>query len=78
MNYRTAYAVTKSDSVDIRPSDKSDALWIGTPGDGTLAVVMADGQTAAFVGVPVGVLPISVKRVLATGSGASGILALKF
>jgi hypothetical protein len=78
MNYRSAYPVTKSDTADVRAGDKSDALWIGTPGDGTLAVIMTDGQTVSFVGVPVGILPISVKRVLATGSGASGIVALKF
>lgn len=77
MNYRSAYAVTKSDTVDIRAGDKSDALWIGTPGDGTLAVIMADGQSASFAGVPAGVLPIGVKRVLNTGTGATNIVALK-
>ena len=78
MNYRTAYPVTKSDTVDVRAGDKSDALWIGTPGDGTLAVIMADGQSAAFAGVPAGLLPISVKRVMSTGTGASAIVVLKY
>lgn len=78
MSYRTAYNVTKSDTADIRTGDVSDALWIGTPGAGTLAVIMSDGQAAAFVGVPVGLLPIRVKRVMATGSAAGDIVALKF
>lgn len=77
MSYRTAYAVTKSDTDDIRASDLSDALWIGTPGDGTLSVIMSDGTTVAFAGVPAGLLPIAVKRVRSTGTGATNILALK-
>jgi hypothetical protein len=78
MSYRTAYPVTKSDADDIRPNDVSDALWIGTPGDGTLAVIMSDGKTASFAGVPVGKIELAVRRVLSTGTGASNIVALKY
>ncbi len=77
MSYRTAYAVTKSDSADIRTGDVADALWIGTPGDGTLSVIMSDDTTVSFAGVPAGLLAISVKRVRSTGTGATNILALK-
>lgn len=77
MSYRQAVAVTKSDTADIAPGFVSDALWIGTPGSGTLSVIMEDGKAASFVGVPVGLLQISVRRVNSTGSGASDIVALK-
>jgi hypothetical protein len=78
MRYRQAYAVTKSDTADIRVGDVSDALWIGTPGDGTLSVIMEDGKQADFKGVAAGEFRLAVKRVRATGSGAADILALKY
>jgi hypothetical protein len=78
MRYSQAFAVTKSDTADIRASFVSDALWIGVPGDGTLSVIMEDGKTASFAGVPAGKIELAVKRVLSTGTGASGILALKY
>lgn len=77
MRYTQAIAVTKSDTADIAPGFVSDALWIGTPGAGTLVVVMADGNTASFVGVPAGKIELAVTRVLNTGTGASDIRALK-
>lgn len=77
MSYSIAYAVTPSDTVDIRASDCSDALFIGGAGSGALKVVMSDGQDATFAGVPVGVLPIRVKRVYSTGTNVTNIVALK-
>lgn len=77
MSYRQALPVTKSDTADIATGFVSDALWIGTPGDGTLAVIMDDGKTASFVGVPVGKIDLCVKRVLSAGTGATNIVALK-
>lgn len=77
MSYRQAQAVTKSDTADIAPGLTYDALWIGTPGDGTLSVIMSDGATVSLAGVPAGLLPIAVKRVRSTGSGATNIVALK-
>lgn len=50
------------------------ALYIGTTG--ALAVRMADGMTITFTAVPVGVFPIQVDQVLATGTVASNIIAL--
>jgi hypothetical protein len=76
MQYSSGFAVTPSDTVDIRPNVVSDALYIG--GAGNLSVVMADGQTTALAGVPVGtILPIRVTRVRATGTTATNIVALK-
>ena len=74
MSYRQSITVTKSNTVDIAPGFVSDALWIGTPGDGTLAVIMEDGQTASFAGVPVGKIELAVRRVLSTGTGATNII----
>jgi hypothetical protein len=77
MRYTQAIPVTKSDTVDIAPGFVSDALWIGTPGAGTLTVVMEDGKTASFVGVPVGTIELAVRRVLSTGTAVADIQALK-
>lgn len=78
MRYSQAFAVTKSDVADIRTGCVSDALWIGTPGDGTLVVIMEDGKTASFAGVTAGKIELAVKRVLSTGTGATNIMALKY
>ncbi len=78
MSYRQALPVTKSDTADIAPGFVSDALWIGTPGTGTLSVIMEDGKQADFVGVPVGEIRLSVRRVLSTGTNATNINALKY
>lgn len=78
MRYSTGYPVTPSDSADIRASDVSDGLYVGTAGDGTLSVIMSDGKTLALVGVTAGYHPLAVKRVNNTGTGCSNIRALKF
>lgn len=75
--YSNATTVTKSDTADIGAGYVSDALWIGTAGDGTLSVVMADGKTQAFAGITAGYHKLAVKRVNSTGSGVSNIVALK-
>lgn len=65
-------AVTPSDVTEI---PVSRALYIGS--GGTMVVVMAEGAQLTFVGVPTGViLPLQVKKVLATGTTAASILAL--
>ena len=70
-----AAAVTPNDDADL-PRAPCQALWIGG-GDGTLSVVMAGGATVAFAGIPDGsILPIRADRVRATGTGATGIVAL--
>ena len=55
------------------------ALFIGTVTGvaGTIAVQMADGENVTFTGALAGtILPISVQKVLATGTDASDIVAL--
>jgi hypothetical protein len=49
-------------------------LYIGTSGDVTVTTV--GGNDVTFANVPVGVLPIRVKRVWATGTSATGIIAI--
>lgn len=66
-----AVAVTPSDAATISPAPV--CLYVGTQGN--VAVEMADGTTATFVGAQ-GVLPAQVRRVLATGTTATDILAL--
>jgi hypothetical protein len=51
------------------------ALWVG--GAGTVAVDTVGGQTVTFTGVPAGtLLRVAVRRVRATGTSATNILAL--
>ena len=66
-------AVTPSDSVSL--SLVCSALYIGAAG--TVAVVQADGTVVSFVGALAGsIIPIQCKRVNATGTTASSIVAL--
>jgi hypothetical protein len=52
-----------------------DALWIGVAGD---VAVIAENDTVAvtITNVPVGVLNVRTKRVLAVGTTATGIIAM--
>lgn len=67
-------AVTPSNTVNL-PSGACRALHIGTAGD--LTVIAKDDTAAVLIpDVPVGILPVSVLRVLDTGTTAEGIVAL--
>ena len=67
-----AAVVTPSDSGAI-----SDTFGIYVGGPGNLKVDMVDGGTVTFVGVVAGtILPIQVRRVYATGTTASNLIAL--
>lgn len=69
--YSDALAVTTSDSVE----QNFSGLYIGVTGD--VAVKGLGGVSAVFKGVPAGtILPIVVKRVMATGTTATNILGL--
>jgi len=67
-------------AVAITPSDATTfpvtrGLFVGTAGN--ITVRMADGQDVLqFTNVPVGMIAIQVDKVYATGTGASGIIAL--
>jgi hypothetical protein len=67
-----AVLVTPDDNADL--TDASRALWIGTAGD--LTVTMLGGQTLTFPNLLGGWHPIRVTRVHATGTAASGIVAV--
>ncbi len=68
-----AVAVTPSNSVDLTTAAR--ALYIGVAGD--VKVDMVGGETAVtFTAVPVGFLPVRVTRVYATGTTATGIVAV--
>lgn len=69
-------------AVVVVPNDASDlvtnptkGLYLGTGGD--VKVTLHGGNTVTFVGLSAGVIhPIAVKRVWATGTNASNILAV--
>ena len=67
-----AASVTPNDSTDLTASSR--ALYIGTSGD--VKVTTVGGETVTFASVPVGVLPVRVQRVWATGTDASDIIAI--
>lgn len=76
-----SYAAPASSAVAVTPSD-STALsyvtrWVYVGGTGTLTVIMADGTTCEFQGIPAGtLLPIRVSQVKATGTSATLIVAM--
>lgn len=68
----SAAAVTPSDSAYIATTK---GIYVG--GAGNLAVEFANGTTATFTAISIGIIhPISVRKVLATGTTATTILAL--
>ena len=68
-----AAAVTPDDGTTF--SEPTRALYVG--GAGNLTVRMyPGGQTVTFNAAPVGVLPVRVDRVLATGTAATNIVRL--
>lgn len=67
-----AKAVTTSDTVDL-PNGYCRSLWVGVLGD--VAVITQQGTVVTFVGVQ-GILPVICKRVMATGTTGTSIVAL--
>lgn len=68
-----AGAVTTSDSTNL--SSIARALYVG--GAGNIAAVMPDDSVVTFVGLSAGtILPVRVKRVNATNTTATNIVAL--
>lgn len=66
-----AAAVTPNDTTDL--ATVARALWVGGMGD--VSVITAGGDTVTFAGVA-GLLPVRVTRVRATGTTATGIVAV--
>lgn len=67
-------AITPSDTVDL--PGLTEALWIGATGD--IAVVMANNvMPVVIAAVPAGSwLPLTARRINATGTTATGIVGL--
>ena len=68
-------------AIEVTPSDTTDlpevtrAIYVGQSGD--LRVRMQDGTTVTFTATQAGAIyPLRVAQVLATGTDASGIVAL--
>lgn len=71
--YTNANAVTPSDSTTI---PRAKGLYIGVSGD--VKVQMVGSPTAVIIkAAPVGILPVEVTQVFATGTTATNILALR-
>ena len=74
--------VIATDAASVTPSDSTDltggatkGLYIG--GAGNIKVDMADGTTITFTALSAGIIhPVSAKRVYATGTTATLILAV--
>lgn len=64
--------VTPSDSADL--ATESRALWVGV--EGNVKITTIGGSTETFVAVPVGWFPGRVRRVWATGTTATSIIAV--
>lgn len=79
MRYSVAYAVTPHDSnPSIRAGDVTDGLYVGGAGTGALRVTMGDDKVVDLAGVTAGYHPLAVKKVWTTGTGVTGIVALKY
>ena len=71
---RRAAVATPSDTVDLTTYAK--ALYVGAAGNVRVLTVGAeDGDAVTFANHPVGWLPVQVRRVLATGTTATQIVA---
>jgi hypothetical protein len=81
-DYATGLTAPARDAAAILPDDGADlpeasrAIYIG--GTGSLRVRMVSGATADFAAVQGGlVYPFRVARVMATGTTATGLVALR-
>lgn len=80
----TGYDVRLSDPATrlhtVTPSDTQDLPWparaLTARTDGQVRVTSVDGDTATFFLGAGGILPVQVKRVLATGTTSTGIVAM--
>lgn len=70
---KAAATVVPSNTVDL-PNHSANGLWIGVAGD--VKVDLLTSGTVIFKAAPVGLLNVDAKRVYATGTTATDILAL--
>jgi len=80
LNYDGQLGVTPSRAAEVSPHDTNElefyslGLYVGTSGD--LKVTTINGNTVTFRNCPVGIVPVRAKRVWATGTTATDIVAL--
>lgn len=67
-----AAPVTPDDSSDLPVAARS--LYVAATGD--LRITTVGGDMVTFTGVPAGILPVRIARVHATGTTATGIIAI--
>lgn len=67
-----AAAITPADGTDLPSPCRS--IYVGVTGN--IALVTVGGNTVTFSNVPVGVLPVQARRVLATGTTATTMIAM--
>ena len=68
----SGFDITPDDGADLPTSSR--AIYVGASGD--LVVTMVGGGTVTLTAVPVGILPIRVSRVHATGTTAADLVAV--
>ena len=70
------FAITPSDTDDL--TSRCDALYVGVTGDVQVTLLeMADGDSIVFAGLLPGWHPISIKRVWAAGTTATGLIGVE-
>ena len=70
----SAFAITPNDSADL--AETTRAVYVGTGGNVT-CILADDSSSVLFTTISSGtMLPIRVKKVLATGTTASGIVGI--
>ena len=67
-----AFAIVPNDSANL-PKD-ARAVWVGVTGDMTIMTV--NGSIESFLNVPVGMFRMQCRRVFATGTTASALVAV--
>jgi hypothetical protein len=71
--YNKAAAITTSDATNL-PGGLTEAVYVG--GAGVVVAVFEDGTTANFTAVAGAILPLRVKRINATSTTATLLVAL--
>ena len=72
--YNTGAAITPHDTNDLPAL--TQGVWVG--GAGNVAGVLGDGRVLTFTGVLAGtLLPMAFKRINATGTTATNLVALR-
>jgi hypothetical protein len=75
------FSQTARNGVTVTPHDTttlaSDAACLYVGVSGNITVLMPSGDVVTFANVPVGFFPVQVRRVNATGTTATNMLALR-